>query len=284
MIPATFDYQVAESAGHAIELLALGGPDAKLLAGGHSLIPMMKFRLARPSVLVDIARIDGLSYVREEGDRIAIGACTRHHDVHRSPLLEAACPIVSYAAGLIGDPQVRHKGTIGGSAAHADPASDLPSVLLALGAEFIVQGAGDATRSIAASDFFKGIFQTALGPGELLTEIRVPKLSPAQGWSFLKFSRRAQDWAVVGVAAIVERSNGGIARARIALTNMGTTPLRAGATEEALAGAGREAVPAAAALAASGMSPPSDTNATAEFRRHLSEVLTLRALEEALDR
>lgn len=284
MIPATFDYQVAESAGHAIELLALGGPDAKLLAGGHSLIPMMKFRLARPSVLVDIARIDGLSYIREEGDHIAIGACTRHHDVHRSPLLEAACPIVSYAAGLIGDPQVRHKGTIGGSAAHADPASDLPSVLLALGAEFIVQGAGDATRSIAASDFFKGIFQTALGPGELLTEIRVPKLSPAQGWSFLKFSRRAQDWAVVGVAAIVERSNGGIARARVALTNMGTTPLRAGATEEALAGAGREAVPAAAALAASGTSPPSDTNATAEFRRHLSEVLTLRALEEALDR
>lgn len=284
MIPATFDYQVAESAGHAIELLTLGGPDAKLLAGGHPLIPMMKFRLARPSVLVDIARIDGLSYIREDGDHIAIGACTRHQDVHRSALLDAACPIVSYAAGLIADPQVRHKGTIGGSAAHADPASDLPSVLLALEAEFVVQGVGGTSRTIAAADFFKGVFQTAVGPNELLTEIRVPKLSSAQGWSFLKFSRRAQDWAVVGVAAIVERSNGGIARARIALTNMGTTPLRAGATEEALAGAGRKAVPAAAALAASGTSPPSDTNATAGFRQHLARVLVLRAVEEALSR
>jgi carbon-monoxide dehydrogenase medium subunit len=284
MIPATFDYQVAESAGHAIELLVAGGPDAKLLAGGHSLIPMMKFRLARPSVLVDIARIDGLSYIREEGDHIAIGACTRHHDVHRSALLEAACPIVSYAAGLIGDPQVRHKGTIGGSAAHGDPASDLPSVLLALEAEFVVQGAGDATRTVAASDFFKGVFQTALGPNDLLTEIRVPKLSSDQGWSFLKFNRRAQDWAIVGVAAIVERSNGGIGQARVALTNMGTTPLRAGRTEDALTGAGREAIPGAAALAASGTNPPSDTNATAEFRRHLAQVLALRAVEEALGR
>ena len=202
--------------------------------------------------------------------------------MHRSAVLEAGCPVVSFTAGLIGDPQVRHKGTIGGSVAHGDPASDLPAVLLALDADFVLTGAGGQTRVVPASGFFNGLFETAIGPGEVLTEIRVPKLGATSGWSYLKFNRRAQDWAIVGVAAIVERSNGGIGTARVALTNMGTTPLRATSVEEALAGAGREAIPAAAARAAEGSSPPSDTNAGADFRRHLAGVLVGRAVVEAL--
>ena len=282
MIPAEFNYEVADSVDHALSLLESNGPEAKLLAGGHSLIPMMKLRFARPSALIDIGRIAALSYVEEDGDQIRIGAGTRHHDVHHSDVLEAGCPVVSFTAGLIGDPQVRHKGTIGGSVAHGDPASDLPAVLLALGADFVLTGAGGQTRVVPASDFFKGFFETAVGASEILTEIRVPKLGATSGWSYLKFNRRAQDWAIVGVAAIVERSNGGIGTARVALTNMGTTPLRATAVEEALAGAGREAIPAAAAMAAEGTSPPSDTNAGADFRRHLAGVLVGRAVEEAL--
>ncbi len=282
MIPAEFTYEVADSVDHALSLLAGFGPDAKLLAGGHSLIPMMKLRFARPSALVDIGRIASLSYIEDGGDHVRIGAGTRHHDVHRSSLLGEACPIVSYAAGLIGDPQVRHKGTIGGSAAHGDPASDLPAVLLALGAEFVITGEGTATRTVGASEFFTGPFQTAIGPAEMLTEVRVPKTGASTGWSYLKFNRRAQDWAIVGVAALVERSNGGIGSARIGLTNMGLTPLRASSVEAALAGAGRDAIGAAAALAADGTTPPSDTNASADFRRHLAGVLVGRAVEEAL--
>jgi carbon-monoxide dehydrogenase medium subunit len=282
VIPATFDYEVAGSVDHAIELLAQGGGDAKLLAGGHSLIPMMKLRFARPTTLVDIARIDDLSYIREDGEAIAIGACTRHHDLHHSPLLDQACPILSYTAGLIGDPQVRHMGTIGGSVAHGDPASDLPAVLVALGAVFVVKGPGNSRRTILATDFFTGFFETAIAPGEVLVEIRVPKLGPASGWSYLKFNRRAQDWAIVGVAAVVERSNGDIISARVGLTNMGPTPLRAWSVEHALAGAGRDAIPAAAMLAAEGTRPPSDTNATADFRWHLARVVVRRAVEGAL--
>jgi carbon-monoxide dehydrogenase medium subunit len=282
MIPAEFDYVVADSVEHALSLLAEHGSDAKLLAGGHSLIPMMKLRFARPSALIDIGRIGALSYIEDDGDRIRIGAGTRHQEVHRSDVLAAGCPVVSYTAGLIGDPQVRHKGTIGGSVAHGDPASDLPPVLLALGAEFVLTGSGGATRTVPASELFKGFFETAIEPDEMLTEIRVPKLGASTGWSYLKFNRRAQDWAIVGVAAIVDRSNGGIGSARVALTNMGTTPLRATAVEEALAGADREAIPAAAAKAAAGTSPPSDTNGDADYRRHLAEVLVGRAVEEAL--
>ena len=282
MIPATFDYEVAESVDHAVELLAEAGPDAKLLAGGHSLIPMMKLRFARPTVLIDIARIGDLSYIRDAGDVIAIGACTRHHDLHHSSLLDEACPIISYTAGLIGDPQVRHKGTIGGSVAHGDPASDLPAVLLALGAELVLKGPGGSERTVAASDFWTGVFGTVVAPGEVLTEILVPRFDPAAGWSYLKFNRRAQDWGIVAVAAVVERSNGGIGSARIGLANMGPTVLRAEAVEAALAGAGRDAIPAAAALAPEGTSPPSDTNATAEFRRHLAQVLVRRAVEASM--
>src|SRR2546423_4571735 len=246
MIPAEFNYEVADSVDHALSLLDSYGPEAKLLAGGHSLIPMMKLRFSRPSALVDIGRIAALSYVEEDGDQIRIGAGTRHHDVHRSEVLEAGCPVLSFTAGLIGDPQVRHKGTIGGSVAHGDPASDLPAVLLALGADFVITGAGGRTRVVPASDLFKGFFETAIGADEILTEIPVPKLGASSGWSYLKFNRRAQDWAIVGVAAIVERSNGGIGTARGALPNMGATPLRAPPVEEALAGAGRGGVPGGA--------------------------------------
>jgi carbon-monoxide dehydrogenase medium subunit len=281
MIPAPFQYERAESVDHAISLLGQHGEDAKLLAGGHSLLPLMKLRLARPSALVDIGRLADLSYVREDGDRLAIGALTRHHDVHHSPVLEEHCPIVSHTAGLIGDPQVRHMGTIGGSAAHGDPASDMPTVLLALDAEMVLQGP-DGARTVPATSFFTGLFETALGGQEVLTEIRVPKLAPGTGWSYMKFHRRAQDWAIVGVATVLERSNGDISRASVALTNMGQTPRRAGIVEQALAGG---ASPEEAARGASeGLSPPTDTFATAEYRSEMAKVIARRSIEEALSR
>jgi len=278
MIPAAFDYEVAESAEHAVALLG-EREDAKLLAGGHSLLPAMKLRLARPSLLVDVGRLGELSYVRDAGEQVAIGALTRHRDVRDAALLREHCPIVSYTAGQVGDPQVRHRGTIGGSLAHGDPASDLPTVILALDAELHVRGS-DGERTVAARDFFTGVFQTALGPAEILTEIRVPKLGASTGWSYTKMSRRAQDWATVAVAAIVERSNGSIGKASIGLTNMGATPLRAAAAEAAIAGGAATAD--ASALAAEGTEPPSDHSASADFRRHLVQVLARRALEEAL--
>jgi aerobic carbon-monoxide dehydrogenase medium subunit len=270
MIPAAFDYARAESVDQAIELL--GREDAKVLAGGHSLLPLMKLRFAQPSLLVDIGRLRDLSYIREDGDRVAIGALTRHHDVANSDVLHELCPIVSYTASTIGDPQVRHMGTIGGSAAHADPASDMPTVLVALEADLVAQGSG-GSRTIAAKDFFAGLFTSALEPNEVLTEIRVPKTSA--GWSYLKFHRRSQDWALVGVAAV--RMNGG---AHVALTNMGETPVRASAVEQALSGGSDPA--AASASAAEGTAPPSDAFGSAEYRKELSKVLVKRALEEAM--
>jgi aerobic carbon-monoxide dehydrogenase medium subunit len=281
MIPARFDYERAGSVDEALELL--GRDDAKLLAGGHSLLPLMKLRLAQPALLVDIGRIEELSYVRDAGEQLAIGALTRHHDVANDPLVQEHCPIVSYAAGLIGDPQVRHRGTIGGSVAHGDPASDLPTVLLALDAELAVRGPGGET-AVPAADFFRGLFETALGPQDMLTEIRIPKLGSWTGWSYLKFNRRAQDWATVGVAALVRRDNGKVEQASIALTNMGLTPLRATAVEDALAGSSADDAAVAAEKADEGASPPSDTNASGDYRRELSRVLTRRALEEALSR
>jgi len=279
MIPAPFDYEVAESVDHAVELLG-SREDAKLLAGGHSLIPLLRLRFARPALLVDIGRVDELRYVRDAGERVAIGALTRHHDLKQDPLLQEHCPVVSYAAGLIGDPQVRHRGTIGGSVAHGDPASDLPTVLMALDAELVVQGP-EGEQTIAAAEFFRGVFETSLGPQEVLTEIRVPKLGPA-GWSYLKFTRRAQDWATVGVAAVVRGSNGTIENVAIALTNMSPTPIRARAAEEALRTP--DDVGAAAQVVAEGSDPPSDTSGSAEYRRHLATVLARRALDEALNR
>lgn len=283
MIPAPFEYERAESVEQAVDLLGQHGEDARLLAGGHSLLPLMKLRLARPTMLIDIGGIGDLSYAREDGNAVAIGALSRHHDVHASGVLAQHCPIVSHTAGEIGDPQVRHVGTIGGSIAHGDPASDMPAVLLALEAELVARGP-DGERTIPAGEFFTGLFETALRHDEVLTEIRVPKLGPTQGWSYLKFNRRAQDWAIVGVAAVVDRSDGGIAAARIGLTNMGTAPLRAEASEAALAGADPEAVAGAAEAAAEGTSPPTDTFATSEYRQHLATVLVRRAVEEALER
>jgi aerobic carbon-monoxide dehydrogenase medium subunit len=271
MIPARFDYEVAGSVDEAVELLG-SRDEAKLLAGGHSLLPLMKLRFARPELIVDIGRLSDLSYVRDDGDRVAIGALTRHHDVASDGVLKQSCGLVAHTAGLIGDPQVRHRGTIGGSVAHGDPASDMPTVLLALDAELVVRGPG-GERTVAAADFFQSLFQTALGEQDVLTEIRVPKLDSA-GWAYEKFSRRAQDWATVGVAAI--RQNGS---ARVGLTNMGSTPLRASAVEEAIA-SGSD-VAAAAERAAEGTSPPSDTQGSAEYRKHLAAVLVRRALEEA---
>jgi carbon-monoxide dehydrogenase medium subunit len=272
VIPAPFEYARAESLDHAIELLG-SSEDAKLLAGGHSLLPLMKLRLARPALLVDIGRLADLSYIREDGDHVAIGALTRHHHVANSELLRSAAPIVADAAEQIGDPQVRHVGTIGGSVAHADPASDMPTVLVALEADLVATGAGGATRTLAASDFFTGLFESALAPDEVLTEIRVPKT--AGGWSYLKFHRRAIDWALVGVAAA--RSNGTV---HVALTNMSDRPMRAGGVEEALSGGADPAT--ASARAAEGTSPPSDAFGSAEYRQELAKVLVRRALEEAM--
>jgi carbon-monoxide dehydrogenase medium subunit len=281
MIPLAFDYEVAESVDHAIDLLGQHGDEAKLLAGGHSLLPIMKLRLAAPAVLVDLGRVEELQYVRDEGDHIAIGAMTRHTDVEHGELLQEQCGLLSYTASLVGDPQVRHRGTIGGSISHGDAASDLPSALLALEGTFVIKGPG-GERTVAAGDFFEDYLQTALAPDEVLTEIRVPKLGPNTGWSYKKFNRRAQDWAVVGVAAVVEKSNGSISSASIGLTNMGSTPLRATATEGALSGADTSSVAEAASSAAEGTSPASDIAASAEYRRHLARVLTRRAVEEAL--
>jgi carbon-monoxide dehydrogenase medium subunit len=282
VIPLAFDYEVAESVDHAIELLKKNGEEAKLLAGGHSLLPIMKLRLAAPTVLIDLGRIDDLNYVRDEGDHLAIGAMTRHHDAERNSTLQEHCGLVSYTASLVGDPQVRHRGTIGGSISHGDAASDLPSALLALDATFVIKGSG-GERTLAAGDFFQDYLQTALEPDEVLTEIQVPKLNGA-GWSYKKFNRRAQDWAVVGVAAVVERSNGSIGSARIGLTNMGSTPLRAPAAESALSGADPSSIAEATSSADEGTSPSSDIAASDEYRRHLARVLSRRAVEEALGR
>jgi carbon-monoxide dehydrogenase medium subunit len=271
LIPAPFTYQRASSVDEALELAARGGDDAKFLAGGHSLLPLMKLRLAVPEVLVDIGRLSELRYISDDGSHIAVGALTSHDEMARSGLLGSELPLLAQAAGQVGDPQVRHRGTIGGSIAHADPAADLPAVILALGATLVAQGPS-GRREIAAGAFFRGLFETALEPGELLTEIRIPRPQPA-GWSFQKFTKRAIDWAIVGVAV-----QGG----SVALVNMGLTPVRASAVERALAaGAGpREA----AAHAAEGTSPPGDINADRGYREHLARVLVARALEESRSR
>jgi carbon-monoxide dehydrogenase medium subunit len=276
VIPAAFDYVKADSAEQALSLLAEHGEDAKLLAGGHSLLPMMKVRLAAPTVLIDISKVGELAGVRDAGDHIAIGAATKHEAVHFDDLLAQHCPLLAHAAGEVGDPQVRHMGTIGGSVSHGDPASDLPSVLLALGASFVVKGP-QGERTVAADDFFKSLFETDLGPGDLLTEIRVPKLS-GRGWSYLKFNPRAQDWAVVGVAVVGGNGDG----TRVALTNMGERPLRASAVEQALSSGASAAD--ASEQAAEGTNPVSDPLGSADYRRHLAKVLVRRALEEAASR
>ncbi|CAB4731954.1 unannotated protein [freshwater metagenome] len=272
MIPAAFDYVRASSAAEAISLIGQHGSDAKFIAGGHSLLPMMKLRLAQPAVLVDISRISDLSYIKDAGDHIAIGAMTRHMDVEKSPVLAQHVPLLAHAAGHVGDPQVRHRGTIGGSIAHADPASDLPATTLALGATYVVQGP-NGTREIAASDFYKSFLESDLAEDEMLTEIRVPKMNGA-GWSFQKFNRRAQDWAIVGVAAWRGANGSGVG-----LVNMGQTPILASSVSTALAGG--SSIADAAALAVADAQPSADNNATVEYRTHLAKVLVRRALEQA---
>ena len=270
MIPAAFDYVRAGSAEEAIRLIGELGDDAKFLAGGHSLLPLMKLRLAQPSVLVDIGRISDLSYIRDAGDHIVIGALTRHMDLETSSVLAEHVPLLAHAAGQVGDPQVRHRGTIGGSIAHSDPASDLPATTLALGATYIAQGP-NGTREIAAGDFFQGFLETALSADEMLTEIRVPKMQGA-GWNFQKFNRRAQDWAIVGVAAWRRNGDSGVG-----LVNMGSTPILASAVSNALAQGA--SVADASQLAAEDAEPQSDLNASPEYRVHLAKVLVRRALE-----
>jgi carbon-monoxide dehydrogenase medium subunit len=279
VIPAAFAYARPSSLDEAIDLLAEHDGDAKALAGGQSLIPLLKLRLAAPELLVDLgglARADGLAGVRDQGDHLAIGALTRHADLATDRVAAEHAPLLAFAASHVGDPQVRHHGTIGGSLAHADPAGDLPAVLLAYEATLIAHGPR-GQREIPVTDFFTGFLETALEPDELLVEVRVPKLGPAVGWSFQKFTRRAIDWATVGVAALY-----GPQVQRVALVSMGPTPLRATTVEERLAtGAG----PAAAAeAAADGTEPTSDAWASAWYRRRLATVLVRRALQEAATR
>jgi len=272
VIPAAFEYVRAGSADEVVAALGEHGDEAKVIAGGMSLLPLMKLRLATPTVLVDAGRIDELSYVRDVGDHLAIGALTRHRDLETSELLGESCGVLRGVAAEVGDNQVRHRGTLGGSVAHGDPASDLPAVLLALDATFVAQGPS-GSRELAAAAFFEGFLETALAPDELLTEVRVPKTGP-DGWAYQKFNRRAQDWAIVGALAV--RVAGAM---RVALVNMGSTPLRAHGVEAALAeGAAPEV---AAGYGAEGTEAPTDLNASGEYREHLARVLVRRALEGA---
>ena len=282
MIPAEFEYTAPESVSAAIAALAEAGEDAKILAGGQSLIPVLRLRLSYPTTLVDLGRISELRGVREEGDELVIGAMTRHSDVMTDPLVRRHAALVAEATATVADPAVRHRGTFGGALAHADPAGDLAAVALALDATMVAEGPG-GRRSIAAAEFFQDYLETALTPDELLVEVRLPKLAGDWGVSYTKFNRVAQAWALVGVAAAVRRENGSIAEARIGLTNMGSTPVRASAVEAALLGAdaSTEAVTAAAAHAADGTNPPADLSAQPDYRAHLARVLTGRAVRAA---
>ncbi|MFG2937280.1 FAD binding domain-containing protein [Streptomyces sp. NPDC048282] len=277
MIPPAFEYARPASVDEAVRALAGAGEEAKALAGGQSLLPLLRLRLAFPELVVDVGRIPELRGVREDGDALVIGALTTHHDVVRDPLVRRHAGLLAAATATVADPAVRHRGTLGGSLAHADPAGDLPAVALALDAELVAAGPG-GRRTIPARGFFLDYLTTALAPDELLVEVRVPK---RDGWGFHyeKFQRVAQAWAIVGVAALVRRDDGHIAEARIGLTNMGSTPLRAAAAEEALAGAdGPEAVARAAEAAAEGTRPSQDLSGSPEYREHLARVLTRRAV------
>jgi carbon-monoxide dehydrogenase medium subunit len=276
VIPPEFDYVAPDTLDDALSALGGGGEDAKILAGGHSLLPLMKLRLAAPTLLVDIRKVPGLRGAQRDNGQWRIGAMTRHADLQGNADLGP----VGQATALIADQQVRNRGTIGGSLAHGDPASDMPTVLLACDGSVTVTGSG-GPREIAASDLFEDYLTTAVGEGEILTEVRVPDFA---GWgsSYQKFTRRAEDWAMVAVCAMVKKAgDGSIEDVRVALTNMGSTPLRARAAEDALRGKGADAIAAAAEQAAEGTDPPADLNASADYKRHLARVLTRRALEEA---
>jgi aerobic carbon-monoxide dehydrogenase medium subunit len=282
MIPAMFDYVRPSSVDEAVQALAAGGEDAKVIAGGQSLLPLLRLRLAYPELLVDIGGLAELRGVTDAGDSLLIGARTTHYQVVHDPLIAEHCGLLAQAAGTVADPAVRHRGTLGGSIAHADPAGDLPAVVLALDATMIARGPG-GEREIPAADFFTDYLTTALAPGEILTGVRVPKLGTGWGYRYEKFHRTAQAWAIVGVAALARRSNGQVAEARVGLTNMGPVPVRATAVEAAAAGAqaSAEALRAAAASADEGTQPPADLHGAPDYRRHLARVLTGRALEAA---
>jgi carbon-monoxide dehydrogenase medium subunit len=275
VIPADFEYEAPESLDEAIRLLREGGEDAKLLAGGHSLLPLMKLRLAVPELLVDLRRVPGLDGVERDGGGFRIGAMTRHAALAETPELGVAAK----AAGLIADQQVRNRGTIGGSLAHGDSASDLPAVVLAAEGSVSVRGPG-GEREIAASDLFQDFLTTALAPDEVITAVRLPSLE-GYGYGYQKFTRRAEDWAMVGVCALLKKSDGSCEDVRVSLVHMGPTPLRATAVEEALRGQPLDRIPTAAQQAAEGTQPPGDLNATPDYKRHLARVLTKRALEAA---
>jgi carbon-monoxide dehydrogenase medium subunit len=278
MIPAEFDYTAPETLDDAIKALADGGEDAKLLAGGHSLLPLMKLRLAAPSLLIDLRKVPGLHGIQREDGTWRIGALTPHAALEHTPDLG----VVSLVAGTIADPQVRNRGTIGGSLAHGDPASDLPAIMLICEASVTLQGGGGQQRTVAASDLFQDYLETAVEPTEVLTEVRIPAYD---GWGFAyeKFNRRSEDWAMVGVSALVKRSGDTIEEVRVGLTNMASVPLRANAVEDALRGqpANADSIAQAAEQAAEGTHPPADLNASTDYKRHLARVLTRRALETA---
>ena len=278
MIPAEFDYEAPESLEEAVRMLRENGEDAKLLAGGHSLLPLMKLRLAAPTVLIDLRRIPGLHGIQRENGSWRLGAMTRHADLQETKELG----VVSRAASLIADQQVRNRGTIGGSLAHGDPASDLPAVMLVTDGEVTAQGTG-GQRTIAAADLFQGYLTTSLAHDEVLTEVRLPILD-GYGYGYQKFNRRAEDWAMVGVCALVKKADDGTCQdVRIGLTHMGATPLRATAAEDALRGQALDAdsIARTAEHAAEGTHPPGDLNATPDYKRHLARTLTRRALTEA---
>jgi len=282
MIPAKFDYVRPSSLAEAVQALTGGGDDAKVIAGGQSLMPLLRLRLAFPDLLVDIGGLGELTGVRDAGDALKIGAMTTMYSLIRDPLIREHCGLIAAAAGTVADPAVRHLATIGGSLAHADPAGDLPAVITALDGTLIATGPG-GEREIAPADFFVDYLTTALAPGEILTAVRVPKLGYGWGFRYEKFQPTAQAWAIVGVAALARRDNGHVAEARIGLTNMGPVPIRARAAEAAASGAeaSRQALAAAAANADQGTEPPDDLRAAADYRRHLARVLTGRALAGA---
>jgi aerobic carbon-monoxide dehydrogenase medium subunit len=281
MIPSKFDYLRPDTLDEAVRALGDAGDDAKVIAGGQSLLPLLRLRLANPELLVDVGGLDELRGVYDEGDSLLIGARTTHYQLVHDPLIAQHCGLIAEAAETVADPAVRHRGTIGGSLAHGDAAGDLPAVALAMDATLVARGpAGD--REIAAADFFVDYLTTALEPAEILTGVRVPKLG-GWGYHYEKFHRTAQAWAIVGVAALVQRSNGQVANARIGLTNMGPVPVRATAAETAAAGAeaSRDALRAAASRADEGTEPPADLHGAPDYRRHLARVLTGRALAAA---
>jgi carbon-monoxide dehydrogenase medium subunit len=282
MIPAKFDYVRPDTVDEAVRALADAGEEAKIIAGGQSLLPLLRLRLAYPEVLIDVGGLSELSGVADAGDTLVIGARTTHYQLVHDPLVAEHAGLLAQATSTVADPAVRHRGTLGGALAHADPAGDLPAVILALDGTLTARGPG-GEREIAAADFFVDYLTSSLQPDEILTAIRIPKLGPGWGYRYEKFHRTAQAWATVGVAALVRRENGTVAEARIGLTNMGTVPIRATAAEQAASGAeaSRAALSRAAERADEGTAPPGDLHGAPDYRRHLARVLAGRALAAA---